>query len=390
MLPAAPAAPTSIDGIVGLIYDAAIDATRWRDVLEMLARHFAGFAVDFIHFDTEDRRFAMHVRYGLDDVAEDLVARFQALVPEDPRFIELNRRYLHRPRAGAWHCRMLVTDDMLRGSRIYREVLRPAGIEYVMASHVCQEGVLTSVSVMRGPDDRVFTEREASEMSRLVPHLQRAVAIQRRLVELDFGARMSLEALDKVPIGLVVVDSTLNALAANAPARRLLDAQDGLIVRERRLIVEDRRVHAELLAAARAVIEDAREGKERVDRFFSIRRARADRHLSIRLGTLWGNHLKFGLPPLAEPLAVLFISDPAEPPRPSTEAIRAFFGLTEAEAQLAAALAAGRTLKAAAADLGRAMETCRSQLKGAFQKTGTVRQADLIRLILSSPSWIDP
>jgi DNA-binding CsgD family transcriptional regulator len=268
--------------------------------------------------------------------------------------------------------------------------LRPAGIEYFVASHVFHDGKLTSMSVMRGPDDPVFTDREVSEMSRLVPHLQRAVAIQRRLAELDFGARMSLEALDKLPVGLLVVDATLGIRAANAPARRLLDAQDGLLSRERRLIVEDRRVHAELLAAVGAVIAGARDGREIPARSLSVRRARAEGALSIRLGTLWGNHLKFGLPPLAEPLAVLFVADPSEPLRPSPEAIRAFFGLTEAEAELAAALAAGRTLKGAAADLGRATETCRSQLKSAFQKTGTSRQADLIRLVLTSPSWIDP
>jgi DNA-binding CsgD family transcriptional regulator len=388
--PTASRQPGSIDHLIGMLYDAAVDATRWRDLLASLARHFDAFAGDFIHYDMEDNRFSIHVRHGLDHVSTDVVARFQELAPEDPRFLAIRRQFASRPAALALHCRMMVTDEELHASRVYKEALLPAGIEYVLAAHIWHGPKLTSISAMRGPHGAAFGERERAEMGRLVPHLQRAVAIQRRLAELDFAARLSLDALDKVPSAIIVVDGLLRVHAANAAARRLLDRQDGLLVRDRALIVEDRRVHADLRSAVFAAVDGARDGKRALAADFSVRRARADGPLSIRLGTLWGNHLKFGLAPLAEPMAVLFVADPSEPIRPSPAAVRSFFGLTEAEADLVVAIASGSTLKVAAAALGRSVETCRTQLKSAFLKTGTARQADLVRLVLSTPSWVDP
>jgi DNA-binding CsgD family transcriptional regulator len=53
-------------------------------------------------------------------------------------------------------------------------------------------------------------------------------------------------------------------------------------------------------------------------------------------------------------------------------------------------LASGHSLSACAKDLGRSVETCRAHLKAIFGKINVSRQGDLIRLILTTPAWIDP
>lgn len=62
--------------------------------------------------------------------------------------------------------------------------------------------------------------------------------------------------------------------------------------------------------------------------------------------------------------------------------LRADFGLTRAEARLALALAAGRSLAEAAELFGRKLSTIRSQLQQIFAKTGASRQAELVVLLL--------
>ena len=57
------------------------------------------------------------------------------------------------------------------------------------------------------------------------------------------------------------------------------------------------------------------------------------------------------------------------------------FGLTAAEAKVAAQIAAGRGLDETAAALGIHRETARTQLKAAFVKTGTRRQPELAALV---------
>ncbi len=66
---------------------------------------------------------------------------------------------------------------------------------------------------------------------------------------------------------------------------------------------------------------------------------------------------------------------------PSEALLEQAFGLTPAEARLAAQIAAGKTLAEIAGEAGSARETLRSRLKSVFHKTGTGRQAELTLLL---------
>ena len=62
------------------------------------------------------------------------------------------------------------------------------------------------------------------------------------------------------------------------------------------------------------------------------------------------------------------------------------FGLSAAEARLTRALARGESLDYFVATQGIRMPTARSQLRSAFAKTGTDRQAELVRLVIGVPA----
>jgi DNA-binding CsgD family transcriptional regulator len=79
--------------------------------------------------------------------------------------------------------------------------------------------------------------------------------------------------------------------------------------------------------------------------------------------------------------AILLLTDLTSQPQPDIGLLRIAFGLTAAEARLAATLASGIGLTEAAAARGINRETARSQLKSVFVKTGTRRQAELTGLI---------
>jgi DNA-binding CsgD family transcriptional regulator len=74
-----------------------------------------------------------------------------------------------------------------------------------------------------------------------------------------------------------------------------------------------------------------------------------------------------------------------EPAGFSQDWLRDRYGLTPAEARLAALLAADYSLEEAAEELGLAVGTVRTRLKSIFCKTDTHRQASLVRLLLSEP-----
>jgi DNA-binding CsgD family transcriptional regulator len=68
----------------------------------------------------------------------------------------------------------------------------------------------------------------------------------------------------------------------------------------------------------------------------------------------------------------------------SIDLLHCHFGLTLAQARLALHLAAGETLRSAAAKSSISYETARSHLKNIFNKTGTCRQAELVIVILTA------
>jgi len=63
------------------------------------------------------------------------------------------------------------------------------------------------------------------------------------------------------------------------------------------------------------------------------------------------------------------------------------FGLTSAESRLAAKLLQGRRIADAAGDLGMTASTARWHLRNIFSKTGTRRQADLLRLLTNASEF---
>ncbi len=65
-----------------------------------------------------------------------------------------------------------------------------------------------------------------------------------------------------------------------------------------------------------------------------------------------------------------------------------FFDLTPAESIVLERLVYGLSLQEIATTLGTSRNTVRNQLQVIFEKTGTNRQSDLIRLVLSTAVWL--
>lgn len=86
---------------------------------------------------------------------------------------------------------------------------------------------------------------------------------------------------------------------------------------------------------------------------------------------------------------VLYERTTCSRPRVDSDQLGALFRLTQAEAAVAAALAAGRSARQIARCHAVAVDTVRTQIKAVLAKTHTHRQAELVALILSSPAWRD-
>ncbi|MBX3489069.1 alpha/beta fold hydrolase [Parvibaculum sp.] len=88
---------------------------------------------------------------------------------------------------------------------------------------------------------------------------------------------------------------------------------------------------------------------------------------------------RLGLVQPARKGALVFVAPDRGAAADEAQIYRETFGLTPAEARLAARLKDGLSLKEAAAELNIAVNTARNQIKSVFEKLGVNRQSDLIR-----------
>jgi DNA-binding CsgD family transcriptional regulator len=81
-------------------------------------------------------------------------------------------------------------------------------------------------------------------------------------------------------------------------------------------------------------------------------------------------------------VAIVLVSDPGAEMQARVESLRDRFGFTRAEATFALEIIRGDGRQAAADRLGISAATARSHLSNIFDKTGSRRQAELVRLLM--------
>ena len=88
------------------------------------------------------------------------------------------------------------------------------------------------------------------------------------------------------------------------------------------------------------------------------------------------------------PRALMFVGDLAQRNNELAPRLSQLFGLSKAEARVAAGIAEGRRLIDIAQESDVRMPTVRTQLRAVLKKVGASRQADLVRIVLALPPML--
>jgi DNA-binding CsgD family transcriptional regulator len=271
-------------------------------------------------------------------------------------------------------------------SRFYEEWLRPQGLQHVLGGIVHRTPKhVTGLGVIR-PPDIPFEDADLDLLHGLAPHLQRAIHLQEMLTTADLVMRAASQALDALRLGALLVDEHASVLASNRRAEALLAEDGGLRCEDRQLIAPTRQ---DTEALRRLVDGATREpaGKESAaGGMLAISRGDDTDPLMTVVSPL--KPAETPAPWSERSAAIVLMSDPEELPRLPEAGLRRLYGLTPAEARVAARLAQGERLEAIAEALDVRLSTVRSQLQAILAKTGTQRQSELVRLLLGGPAAI--
>lgn len=257
---------------------------------------------------------------------------------------------------------------------------RGRGPERMMGATLLTEGsVSTVVSVSRPYCEGAFDAAQSRLFATVIPHLQRAVQLRLRLAALDGPPTSSAEMLNRLPHAVLLVDARAGAIFANQAAKRMLGAGGGLSLGRDGLEAE---TPGDTRLLRQTIADCAEPAGELGGAGGRLRLSRRDRGPLTML--VVPRRTRVGGIDDLRPMAILFVTDPEQAAGVRGEWLRQDFGLTPAEAGFAVEIAKGDGLPAAAGRLGVSLTTVRTHLAHVFDKTGTRRQAELVRLILQS------
>jgi DNA-binding CsgD family transcriptional regulator len=365
--------------LIGRFYDAVLQPALWHGVARELADAF-GAAAGGIHIRTlAPMERAQQMWAGLDPAFED--AYLQHYFAEDPWAAFVNRVAPGQCIASG---HLLSERDLVR-TAFYNDLCRPFGLHDFTGGVVLHEpgSYWISVGLLGHINGARFDDHHLTDLRNLMPHLRRALEISRRVLELQHEITIAGDALDQLSFGVIAVDEAGRVVRANRAAERILSRKDGLSVDARGLVALELRARAELRAALEQAIKGGL-GDAAKPNFVRVPRAPRAQPLALVLAPV-----NAGAWTLGERRArcVVYVIDPESTVAPPEDVLRRVFKLTPAEARLALLVGQGKVPKEAASELSISWNTARFQLRQVFAKTGTDRQAALVRL-LSSFGWV--
>lgn len=358
------------------LYDAAIDETLWPGTATRIAEHFGSTStVVKLHDD---------IQVSLLECTDNLMVSEKEAAWADT----WHRHDLWVQRSVAYGMSRVITDEDLvtpeeqAASGFYQEWLRHLGIYHMVGAVF--PGVGNKIGVLgihRPREGGAYTQAERRKVALILPHLQRALNLRQRLAAMCQTHAATLQALDRLDTGVLIVDRYCLILQTSAMAETLLRDNREIGITAGRLFLAQPPLHEKLRAMVGAAIDTARGKATPLGSALSIPRA-GRMPLAIEVTPL----RPLASPVSQRPAALIFIRDPQMPIAETR--LRELFGLTRTEATVATLLAQGKSLDEISTQISSGPTTVRSHLKQIFAKTGTHRQAEVVALVARSVSSV--
>lgn len=365
-----------VAALIGDIYDAALDPSRWRPSLIKVAAFVGGMDASIIAKHPTDA--GVDVFYSSGAITDEWQHKYATTYyHHDPMTTGQYFAPIGVPVGGD----DLTPYDQLFASRMYKEWAIPQGI--VDGLWVTLEKTLKTVMlsiVMRGTEHGLVDDEARRRLALIAPHQRRAILISRTLEAKAAEADALMDAYDSLSAAMFLVAADRRVVFANKSATqmlteasllrhdavsRLTPADPDAVLSLDDAILRAAAGDAELGNRGIAITLTARDGVDQVMHVLPLtsgERRRAGARYSAVAAVFVRRAEGLGAAP-PEAIAEAYKLTPAE--------LRVFLAITELN---------GVAETAYALDLSE--NTVRTHLKRIYAKTGTSRQAQLVKLKL--------
>jgi DNA-binding CsgD family transcriptional regulator len=367
--------------VIQTIYDAAVDETRWPEALKQLSDLTGSQAATFWVLDgSEQPRLPTFTYINLDPAfVQDYLDHVAHLDPTVQYLVA-------HPKQPIVHDGLVITEREKDLHPYYDWHGRYSDLRFRLVGQVCPAAaVQAGVALHRTRKVGRYECQDIEQFTVLYRHLEKALAIAFRLGSLGAMQQCTTELLDRSPAAVLFLDERRRIVYANHNAEALRANSDGIRLSANDIVLVRRQDNDRLqclIARALSPIAPSGECPGGV--------MQAPRPSSKRPYTILVAPVSRQYPALSavRPAVCVIISDPESERSLPAHRLQTAFGLTEAEARLAALLATGEELRSSAEKLGITYGTARTRLAGIFQKTETHRQGELIKLLLTTLTMV--
>lgn len=363
-----------LSDLIGDIYDASLDAGLWPSVVEGIARFVPGAFVNIFSQDATRKSAQAFYTFGIDQ--EFLNLYFQKYVHLNPMFpatlfFEVGR--------------ILTEEDIIPRSeyvqtQFFQEWIKPQGLLSSSMASILEKSAtsVAGIAVGRGECHGPVDDPSLRRMGLIVPHVRRAVIIGKVVDMHKVEAAALADTLDGVTAGMFLVDADGRIVHANANGLVMIDGGATLRATGGKLTLNDpdadRGLRESLAAAAAGDVAIGAKGIA-----VPIGAGHDTRHVAHILPLTTGTRRKAGVAYSA--IAAVFVCKAElDLPHP-VEAMANAYKLTPAEIRVLMTIIQIGGVPEVAPVLGVSETTVKTHLQHIFAKTGTARQADLVKLV---------
>jgi DNA-binding CsgD family transcriptional regulator len=361
-----------VPSLIGDIYEAILDPSVWNGVFRNLTQLVGAQAAALLRKSDSRSTDVVHT-CGIKSPSLELYRERYAKL--DPTTSPLLLREVGEVASTT----ELVSYSDYVESRFYKEWLKPQG--FVDSWHACLEkAATTSVHLVFWRKGKTSVESDATRdrMRLIVPHLRRLVLINNLVDRSKAEAALFGDALDGIAAGLFLVDASGRILHANVSGQALLARGGVLRAYGGKLVSQDASAEQELYR-----VLDAVGGGEVVAGAGTV---------AVPLTARHGEHYVAHVLPLTSGVrrragtgypaaSAVFVQKALLDVPPPQEAIAKLYKLTPMELRVLFAIVQAGGVPEVAAMIGSSSSTIRTHLRRLFSKTGTGRQADLVKLV---------
>jgi PAS domain-containing protein len=352
------------------IHAAGLDASSWPTALGAMTGVVGGIGTALEIIDKATGRHRALHQFGLPRASElAYVEHYVGLSPRIPHAMPA------RPGTLIWDYQILDEAHIAR-SPFYMDFLAGADCRYFVAGIVANTAdEFVGIGVQRTAKQGHGGRTEIERLKRLLPHLQQAHDVARRLSGASDTGRSIEQALECLADGVALVGRDGAVVFANEAAQAIARRRDGIGLRRGRIDFAAVDARERFAAALAGVLRP--DGSLSADgRDFPVPRPGGAPPYAVSVRPLVGGERHLADP---EPAAIVFLRDPRGRHSTAIDTLREILGLTEAEAALALALQAGASPADHAATRGLSLNTVYTHLRRLREKTGCTRMPELIR-----------